>query len=281
MTTPSRASGDDRFLRLLVGLTLCLLVSMAVIEAWPRPTGPGVIQMSVGGSHSCAVTSDGSVWCWGDNYEGQLGDGTTTPHPVPGRALGLDGGVAAVSAGLEHTCALMESGSVKCWGQGGNGELGDGLAERRLHPVDVVGLHDAVKVVAGFSYSCATTARGGVKCWGSNILGQLGDGTITNRSQPVDILDADGEPLADVVDVAVGALHTCAVTRAGGVMCWGASLSAEPIEAPSEPCNEYEPCSGSPVAVLDERGEPMSDVVAVAAGIGHTCVLTRTGTAKC
>jgi alpha-tubulin suppressor-like RCC1 family protein len=99
----------------------------------------GVVSVSAGGEHTCAVTSTGAVKCWGYNVYGQLGDGTLGSADVPVDIVGLSSGVVSVSAGAAHTCALTSTGAVECWGGNPDGELGDNTTTNRDVPVDVVG----------------------------------------------------------------------------------------------------------------------------------------------
>ncbi len=141
----------------------------------------GVASISAGEFQTCALATAGGLKCWGDNSTGQLGDGQTCGNAcsTPVEVVGLDSGVATVSGGGMHTCALMTSGGVKCWGQNFFGELGDGTAgpgTNRLIPVDVVVLHSsAVAVSAGAIHTCALTSSGSVSCWGNDNFGQTGD----------------------------------------------------------------------------------------------------------
>lgn len=159
----------------------------------------GVIAISAGGSHTCALTTSSGIKCWGFNYYGQLGDGTTINRYTPVDVSGLTSSVSAISAGIvEHTCALMTSGGVKCWGYNGKGQLGDGTIMERHTPVDVSGLTNSVAAIsAGMLYSCALMTSSGIKCWGQNWSGELGDGTITERHFPVSVMGFPS-PLLDL-----------------------------------------------------------------------------------
>jgi alpha-tubulin suppressor-like RCC1 family protein len=179
----------------------------------------GVLAVTAGGYHTCALTSAGAVKCWGDNYWGALGDGTRENRPVPVNVVGLSSGVTAMTAS-GHTCALTSAGGVKCWGRNVSGQLGDGTTENRLVPVDVVGLSGGVTAITASGHTCALTTSGAVKCWGSNSNGQLGDGTTENRPTPVDVSGLSSGVLA----VTAGGYHTCALTSVGGVKCWGDNL---------------------------------------------------------
>jgi alpha-tubulin suppressor-like RCC1 family protein len=195
------------------GSTTWTVVPVAV-----KDLATGAIAVAAGDHHACALLASGGVRCWGDNGHGQLGDGTTIERHTPTNATGLDHGVSAISAGGDHTCALLSTGLVKCWGDNSDGELGDGTTTERHAPVDVVGLATGVTEVAtGKAYTCALTVAGGVRCWGANALGQLGNDSMTGSLQPLDVSDL----ASGVRAIAAGDVFACAVTVAGAVECWG------------------------------------------------------------
>jgi alpha-tubulin suppressor-like RCC1 family protein len=121
--------------------------------------------------------------CWGWNIFGELGNGSHIDSNIPVDVNGFSGGVSAISAGIQHTCALNISGGVKCWGYNAVGQLGDGTYADSKIPIDVVGLSTGVSVVsAGYAHTCAITLNGGIKCWGGNLHGELGNSTNTTST---------------------------------------------------------------------------------------------------
>ncbi len=231
----------------------------------------GVAAVSAGAAYTCALTTAGGVKCWGDNVSGQLGDGTTAGRSTPVDVVGLGSGVAAVSTGAGHTCALTTAGGVKCWGDNEGGRLGDAGAcgPTCLTPVDAVGLFSGVAAVAaGGRHTCALTTAGGVKCWGSNLAGKLGDGTSEDRSTPADVVGLT----SGVAAVAAGGAHTCALTTVDGVKCWGDNGGGQ--------LGDGGACGPSCLTPVDTVGL-FSGVAAIAAGGRHTCALTTAGGVKC
>ena len=192
----------------------------------------GVVAISAGFQHTCALTSTGGVKCWGYNYFGELGNGESRKDvagkeqisATPVDVVGLSSGVAAISAGLAHTCAITAARGVKCWGGNSTGQLGNGESgsgNERNTPVDVVGLSGGVAAIsAGNLHTCTLTAAGGVKCWGENYWGELGNGESgkgKDRATPVDVTGLS----SGVVAISTEGIHTCVLTAAGGVKCWG------------------------------------------------------------
>ena len=205
--------GDNIYGQLGDGTTTQRLTPVAV-----SGLSSGVTAVAMGTYHTCAVTSVGGVWCWGYGATGQMGDGTTTERHTPVAVSGLSSGVTAVAAGAYHTCAVTSGGGVWCWGDNGNGQLGDNTTTQRHTPVAVSGLSSGVTAVAAGAYhTCARTSGGGVWCWGLNGNGQLGDGTTTPRLT----LGAVSGLSSGVTAITAGYFHTCAVTSGGGLSCWG------------------------------------------------------------
>ncbi|MBU1495219.1 MAG: hypothetical protein KJ956_14780, partial [Actinobacteria bacterium] len=182
-----------------------------------------VIAVSSGRYHTCALidesgTGNGTVKCWGYNSNGQLGNGTTTASSVPVDVTGLASGVTAIASGMYHTCALLDTGGVQCWGNNGYGELGNGLTDDSSVPVNVTGLSSGVQAVDSLYYTtCVIMASShAVMCWGKNDYGQCGNGnTVTPQRTPVNqamYYDASG--------ISVGGDHVCVMTG-GTFYCWG------------------------------------------------------------
>jgi alpha-tubulin suppressor-like RCC1 family protein len=226
----------------------------------------GVTAIAIGSRHGCALASAGGLKCWGYNRYGQLGDGTTVNRPMPVDVSGLSSGVNAIAASF-HTCALTSAAGVKCWGSNSAGQLGDGTTEDRSTPVDVSGLSSGVTAIAaGDSHSCALTSSGGLECWGDNSSGQLGDGTTADRWTPVEVSGLS----SGVTAIAAGGLHSCALTHAGRVKCWGSNSGGQLGDGTTK-------SRSTPVGVSGLR----AGVMAIAAGLRHGCALTRAGGVKC
>jgi alpha-tubulin suppressor-like RCC1 family protein len=198
--------------------------------------------------------------------------------------------MTAIAAGVRHSCALTTAGGVKCWGYN-RGALGDGTADRRHTPVDVVGLTSGVSAVAaGNDSSCALTSSGGVKCWGLNDRGELGDGTTTSRLTPVDVVGLQSGVKAVASGTGLG--RACALTTAGGVRCWGRG-NPTPVQVPglgSGVTAVTSSCALTSVGAVKCWGRddltPV-DVPGLGSGVAaitssfHSCALLSSGAVKC
>jgi alpha-tubulin suppressor-like RCC1 family protein len=202
-------------------------------------TGPLGNQVWISASQydSCSVQADGSARCWGLNQFGVLGDGTQAPRSRPSGVKAASGtgflaNVKTISASPTHTCALLKTGVVDCWGFNSSGQLGDGTVTTRLRPVAVKNsrgtgplVHVTQLTTGGGSsagdHSCALLSNHTAVCWGGNFFGQLGDGTNTDRSRPVGVANTLGKGLlTHVLAISAGPITTCARTT-GGTFCWG------------------------------------------------------------
>ncbi len=176
-----------------------------------------VVDLALGTAHTCAVRRDNDAFCWGANHSGQLGLGHTQDGPATAERIGDLGPVHTISAGFNHSCAIAVGGDVYCWGRGDDGQLGDGEATNSSRPVEVQLSAPAIAISTGRFHSCAVTDGGDVFCWGANSRGQMGQGTTVGHFEtPVPVPD-----LGDVVSVAVGGAHSCALHRDGSLKCWG------------------------------------------------------------
>jgi alpha-tubulin suppressor-like RCC1 family protein len=233
-----------------------------------RGLGARVRQIATGYSHACAITRSRAVRCWGEGNYGQIGNGhrhgeNTRPSPV----RGLAGGAIDVATGRAFSCALTRAGAVRCWGSNNAGQLGNRQVignARQMTAVPVTGLQSGVVAIdAGESHACALLGTGVVKCWGTNFYGQLGTGSRAERErEPIEIL---GLPAGGVAAIDAGDGQTCALTKAGGVKCWGAGWPL-PQDVRRTPTDVPGLTNG---------------VTAISAGGDFTCALTNTGGVKC
>jgi alpha-tubulin suppressor-like RCC1 family protein len=211
------------------GRTGCWGYPMLVSDT-PYASTNGLIyaQVSAGGSHACGVTTDNRAYCWGNNFGGQFGDGTThVVGPSPETAVAGDLKFAQVSAGGGHTCGVTMDNVAYCWGGGHGGSLGDGTTEQRLTPTPVAGNLRFAQVSAGGDHTCGITTDHVAYCWGTNrreypAQGHLGDGTTEHRLTPTPV--AGG---LRFTQVSAGGDHTCGITTDGSLYCWGFNWSGQ------------------------------------------------------
>ncbi len=250
-----------------------------------------IVQITSGGSHTCALTSSGNVKCWGEGDSGQLGngkiytlyEGTSYPVDVISRNSGTPlGNIVQISSRGSKTCALTSSGNVKCWGSGGGGFLGDGKDTGSLEkgwfyktsfPVDVIsgkGSTTPLANVVQIFGSCALTSSGRVKCWGGKT------------NYPVDVISNEGSttPLGNIVQIS----GSCALTSSGRVKCWGNGPFGRLGDGKDIGSREKGWYYASyPVDVISGKGSttPLDNIVQISTGTLLTCALTSSGNVKC
>lgn len=249
--------------------------------------GNSVTMVAAGSRHTCVRSGTGTVRCWGEGVSGQLGYGNLNSvgdNEVPASVglVDVGGSVTQVVAGDAHTCALMASGAVRCWGSGSDGRLGYGhvapvgdneppSAESEL----VIG-SAVLQLAAGGAHTCALIAAGAVRCWGDNAVGQLGYGNTADVGDNETPQAAGNVNVGGfVVQLAAGARHTCARLASGTVRCWGAGANGRLGYGATANIGDNEPPASAGDIVLGATAE------LVVAGGNHTCALLTSGAVRC
>jgi alpha-tubulin suppressor-like RCC1 family protein len=226
-----------------------------------------VVQINAGYLHTCARKGDGTLWCWGSNAYGQLGDGTFNNQSAPEQVTALGTSVADFSAGLDHTCARLNDGTVWCWGNNFYGQLGDGTTMGSTNPIQVSGITSAVEVSVNNGFSCARKADRTTWCWGGNTDGELGVGTTANSSTPVQVTGIG----STTAQISAGDNGACAVLTDGSLWCWGANFDG----------NLGDGTTTRQLSPVQVTATPFAHNVAeVSMGV-HTCARTTDGKVWC
>lgn len=218
-----------RVLSLILMIALVLGTLCIVAYGGTSQAQKGVAMVSGGYMHSVLLKKDGTVWAWGKNPHGQLGDGTNIERTRPVQVKGLkdivwiDAGGDGNDGFPSHTAAVKKDGTVWCWGSNKYGELGNGTTKSRNVPVKVTGITGAVKVSAGGELTAAVKKDGTVWCWGNNEYGQLGNGSRHGSSKPVQVRN-----LKNIVDVSAGYSFVLALDKFGYVWLWGEDIGSNP-----------------------------------------------------
>jgi len=218
------------------------------------------VELALGRSHSCARRKSGAVVCWGSNERGQLGaglDSASSPRPVAVRGL-ID--AVAIASGDDHVCALRAEGSVSCWGNNADGQLGNLARQTWNEPAPLRGLNDATRIVAGSRHSCVLRKTGGAICWGANDKGQLGDGSKNGHERPSAVADLSG-----LIGLAAAGSRTCGFTSAA-VYCFGELGLGE---------------SPSPRPRKVAEGSQNDGIVELELGPEHACLRHQSGVTRC
>lgn len=221
----------------------------------------GVRQVAVGQMHTCLLAGDATVWCWGANGSGQLGNGGTSPSATPVQVQAEGGaaltGVRALQAGLTHTCAALDDYSTRCWGTNSSAQSGAAAGVATTQATNVAGAIYADQLALGGRFSCAYIGEGGqVRCWGLALDG-------SGNTSPVATSVFDLNPAA----VGAGEAMACAITNAGAVYCWGTGMMGN---------GNVNQNQWTPTAVSGLTG-----ALAMAGGQGHSCVLRNGGSLQC
>lgn len=226
----------------------------------PSQSPAKMANLTAGALHTCALSTGGGVWCWGDNTYGQLGSmNTASSSVVPVAVTGLASGVTSIAAGTSFTCAVMQDGSVKCWGDGAFGQLGTMMGSPT--PVSVPLPTTVTAIAAGAHHVCAVTSAGTVLCWGAAAANQLGSAAGNASSSPLAV-----PSLAGIKSVSAGGDETCALDGGGAVMCWGTDPVGDDAKAPAGP------------GVVPSL---TSGIASIATHDGHACAVTTGGAPKC
>ena len=236
--------------------------------------GPAATSVAVGSGHTCVALSGGTVWCWGYNVDGELGNGNNTNSDVPVSVSSVTNVMAVTVGGVyesvnlspdfpvAHSCAVLSGGTIQCWGCNDQGQLGNNTTTNSSAPVTVVDITNAVAVTAGGLHSCAMLSGGTIQCWGCNDQGQLGNNTTTDSSAPVTVFG-----ITNAVAVAAGAVATCAVLSGGTIQCWGLALVLG---------NDATTSSTTPVTVSS-----ITNAISVSIGEAHACAVLSDGSVMC
>lgn len=267
----------------------------SIIAAGDVPLGGKAVAVSAGESHTCALLVGGSVRCWGSGANGRLGYGNTrNVGDSPESSISAVGDVpiggkaTAISAGGAHTCALLTGGSVRCWGLGGDGQLGHGSrtaighspVAQIAHAGDVPLGGRARAIATGSYHSCAVLTGGDLRCWGNGGYGQLGYNSYRNvgDTPSTTIINAGDVPVGgQVVGVAAGQFHTCALLESGSLRCWGSNVAGE------LGYNHTVSVGDSTASSIQNAGDvPLgATAAAIATGGYHTCAILVTAKLRC
>jgi alpha-tubulin suppressor-like RCC1 family protein len=233
-------------------------------------------------SHSCALRANGSVACWGGNFNGQVGDGSSGNNRTTTVAVTGLTDTVAISAGVGHTCALKASGAIACWGNAVAGQLGDGsIGSIPTNLVAVIApsgstglLTNTLQVSSGYGHTCALKNDGKVFCWGYNLFGQLGNpaAAVGNQANPIPTAVIDLG--TDTKQITAGTYHTCALKTDGKVLCWGNNQYGQLGNPAATVGNQANP---TPTAVIDLG----TDTKQISAGGYNTCALKNDGKVMC
>jgi len=245
--------------------------------------GETISQVSLGSSHSAALTSNGRLFMWGANYDGQLGDGTTIDKFIPTEItssfiLTSADKIIQVSLGNSHSSALSTNGQIFTWGKNFYGQLGDGTTTEKFVPTKITSQFSLtsgdkiIQVSLGYSFSTALTTNGQLFMWGANYDGQLGDNTSVNKSVPTKITNQFNLGIGDkIIQVSLGDSYSSAITLNGSLFIWGDNYYYQLGDGTS--INRYEPKDITSKFDLKESEK----ITSVFLSYSHSAALTSNG----
>ena len=229
--------------------------------------------MSVGSAHACALFNDGTIYCWGTNYYGELGNGTTENSMEPVQVSDISDAIAITSA-FDHSCALHSDGAISCWGRNQYGQLGNGTFSDTPMATKASGITDAIAVSSKYNHTCALHNTGTVSCWGRNYHGELGNGVNISSANPT---DENNSPIPvrvvgvdDAVAISAGLSYTCALHIGGTISCWGSNRFSGKLGDGTT--ND----SSTPVKVLD-----IDNATSIVTGNTFACAFRTAGRITC
>lgn len=235
-------------------------------------------QLGSGGNFNCVVLASGAVQCWGQNDHGQLGNGTTTNSSTPVGVQGIGGTAIEVELGIQHACARLTNGSVKCWGRNHVGELGNGTTVDS-HTAVTANIGSVSQISAGAEFACARRANGTTFCWGRNNEGQLGIGTSDFNVHPT---PTQVSTVLDAVDLGSGWYHTCIRRATQGLRCWGRDDHGQIGNGTVVPLQVVGGCPGGCFGgVTTPAAVGIFDGTQFMMGQIYTCVRRAAGTLSC
>ena len=236
----------------------------------------GVLQTSLSGERTCALTLSRQVYCWGSNSDGEIDRSGVSSYNIPRHVQSLSNlTVESISAAQDHTCAILDNGSTVCWGQPSQGAMGDNavsVTSEELRWPLLPSSKRAVAISSGFLHTCTLMDDASVYCWGSNQYGQVGSGSTTNQPVPVEVLSSTD----NVVGISLDNAHSCAWLANGTGMCWGYNA-------------DYRLGIGNttnmpvPTQVLDHSSNALPDkrIIHMDAGFANSCAMYYDGSISC
>ena len=283
------------------GIALPLLVILAgviltTIALQPEPAEAqagtvtrmtGVTQVATGGRHGCARLSDGRARCWGDGTTGARGDGTRSRsyHGTLVRNAANSApltGIRQVATGDEHSCALLTSSRVVCWGANEKGQLGDATVNPRQLPVEVrdvtgqAALTGVSAISAGGDNTCAIVGGGGAVCWGADEQGQTGSTNISPfKNYAWVVRDLNGVRLSGLTQIETGRASSCARTAQGRAFCWGRNVEGQLGRGTTSTI------VGATTVRTGPDAGPLTGISSVTVGVDHACARLSSGEARC